>query len=147
MPHVRTAIRDDLITTLTGLTTTGARVYPSRVYPIQSSALPGLVIYTKSESADYATMTMGSGRTILRTLTAAIEAYVKGVTGYDDDIDDITAEVEVALAADPSLGGLAKDTRLISIEVEYSGEGDQPIAACMMNVEIDYTTSEGSPTV
>ena len=52
MAHLRKQIRDNVVTALTGLSTTGSRVYASRVYP----NLPGLCVYTKSESVEILTM-------------------------------------------------------------------------------------------
>ena len=79
MAHVRQLIRDNVTTTLTGLTTTGTRVYRSRVYPVATT--PGLAIYTKSESVEYSSMS--GQRTQFRSLALTVEIYVKGVTGYD----------------------------------------------------------------
>jgi len=39
--HVRQQIRERLATDLTGLTTTGRRVYQSRVYSLEDGNLPG----------------------------------------------------------------------------------------------------------
>ena len=49
--HVRQQIRERIGTTLTGLTTTGSNVFESRVYPLEDSKLPALIIYTKSEES------------------------------------------------------------------------------------------------
>ena len=71
MAHVRKLIRDDIETTLTGLATTGANVYQTRVYPIAEDRLPGLAIYTSSETTDYATIT--PPRTQVRVLTVSVD--------------------------------------------------------------------------
>ena len=52
MAHVRQQLRERAATTLTGLTTTGSRVYQSRIYPLGAANLPGLLIYTKSEASE-----------------------------------------------------------------------------------------------
>ena len=52
MSHVRQQIRERVATTLTGLTTTGSRVYQSRVYPLGPNNLPGLLVFTSSESSE-----------------------------------------------------------------------------------------------
>ena len=45
MSHARQKIRDAVVTLLTGLTTTGSRVYDTRLYNLEPSEnLPGLVI-------------------------------------------------------------------------------------------------------
>lgn len=145
MPHVRQSIRDDIIDTVTGLTTTAARVYQSRVYPMDASKLPGLCVYTKDESST--TLTMGPNRTISRTLSIVIESYVKALTGYDDDLDAIALEVENALTADRTRGGLAKDTQVRSFQAEFSGQGEQPVAVGIITVDVVYHTKEASAGV
>ena len=67
MSHVRQQIRERVGTTLGSLTTTSSRVYQSRVYPLASNNLPGLLIYTKSEESEPATM--GSVQLLMRNLT------------------------------------------------------------------------------
>lgn len=144
MAHIRKLIRDQIATQLTGLTTTGARVYTSRVYPMGGTKLPGLVIYTDNESAEYATISLP--RTIIRTLTVNVEIYVKGVANYDDDIDQITAEIDAAIYSDVTLNGYAKDTKITGYVVQYVGDGDQPVGTAILSLEVVYTTTEGSPT-
>jgi hypothetical protein len=140
MAHVRKLIRDNVTTTLTGLTTTGANVYQTRVYPLAEDKLPGLAIYTGSESTEYGTI--NPPRTQIRTLTVHVELYVKGLADYDDDLDQIALEVEEALYTDLTRGGYAKDTRVTAFEADFSGEGDQPVAYATMTIEVDYMTLE-----
>jgi hypothetical protein len=144
MAHIRKLIRDQIVSQITGLATTAGRVYPSRVYPMGVNKLPGIVVYTDSESADYATVSLP--RTVIRTLSVNLEIYVKGVANYDDDIDQITAEIEAAIYSDTTLGGYAKDARITNYVVQYLGEGDQPVGTAILSLEVIYTTTEGSPT-
>ncbi len=141
MAHARTAIRDNVVTTLTGLATTGANVSKTRVYPFAADKLPRVSVYTKSESSEYATVTRP--RTIIRSLVAAVEVMVQ--TDVDDDIDQIAAEIEEAIYADVTRGGLAKDTRIVSFEADFSGDPDQPVGSAVILLEIDYVTIEGAP--
>lgn len=140
MSHVRKSIRDNIVTTLTGLTTTGSNIYRSRVYPLAANKLPGLTVYTKSEETEYATNTRP--RTLLRTLSVIIEAYVQGLSDYDSQIDAIAIEIEEALSTDVTRGGFAKDTKLTGFEAEYSGDGDIPVASATFAVEVLYSTQE-----
>jgi hypothetical protein len=142
MAHVRKQIRDNIVTTLTGLTTTGSRVYKTRVYPLAQSKLPGLAIYTETE--DIEIRTINPPRTQMRNLTVTVDAFVKGVSNFDDDLDTICQEVEEALAADITRGGLAKDTRVTGFEAEFSGDGDQPVANGRISVTVDYVTLENA---
>ena len=49
MAHVRTSIRTAIASRLTGLTTTGSRVYPSRIQPLADANLPCLRVYLDEE--------------------------------------------------------------------------------------------------
>jgi len=140
MTHARQSIRDDIVTTLTGLATTGSRVFRNRVYPIAEGKLPGLLIFTDAEEIEPSTVT--PPRTQMRRLTVVVEAYVKAVSNYDQTIDTISEQVEEALAADVTRNGLAKDTRITAFESEFSGEGDQPVAIGRTSIEIVYVTKE-----
>jgi len=139
MAHVRQSIRSNIETTLTGLTTTGSRVYASRVYPIQSAGMPGLCIYTSSETIE--AQTIKPPRGLIRSLEVSVEAYVENANA-DDTLDTICAEIEAAMTTDLTRGGYAKDTRLVSFEAEFAGEGERPVVVGRMQYEILYSTTE-----
>ena len=52
MAHIRKEIRDDIITTVTGLDTTGKNVFRSRVHPITANKLPAIAVFNKSEEVE-----------------------------------------------------------------------------------------------
>ena len=143
MTHVRQSIRDNVVTTLTGLSITGSKVYRSRVYPLAENNLAGLIVYTKLESSEYATNTRP--RTLMRTLTVIVEAYVRGISDYDSQLDGIAVQIEEALYADITRGGFAKDTKIVSFDAGDSGEGDLPVASAIFTVEVLYSTKESDP--
>ncbi len=140
MAHVRKQIRDNVVTTLTGLTTTTTNVYRTRIYPLATGKLPGLAIYTNSESSTYETLTIP--RTRSRTLELMVEGYVSGTTNLDNSLDQIAVEVEEAMETDPTRGGLAKDTQLTTTEIELVGEGEKVAGVIRMTFEIMYFTRE-----
>ena len=143
MAHVRQQIRERVATEVTGLTTTGSKVYQSRVYPLQSSNLPGLLIYTTAESSEPIDMG-GTSRLMNRVLSITIEAYVKATSNYDDTIDTVCSEVETALGGS-TVNGLAKDIYLESTDINYQGEGDQPLAIATMTWNCEYQTAANAP--
>ena len=140
MTHVRQQIRDDIVTTLTGLTTTGSNVFRSRIFPLEETNLPAVCIYTKSEASEYDTI--GLPRSVNRVLDVAVEAYVKGVSNYDNTLDTIAVEVEEAIAADITLGGVAKDAQITAFEADFAGDGEQPVAVGRFTVTVEYRTVE-----
>ena len=85
--HIRQQIRERVATTLAGLSTTGSNVFQSRVFNLEESKLPAIIIYTKSEAGEL--LEMGSTRTLQRTLSLVVEAYVKAISNFDDTIDTI----------------------------------------------------------
>lgn len=140
MSHLRQQIRDRVVTDLTGLSSTGSNVFRSRIYPLESGKLPGLCIFTKSETTEYDTINIP--RSITRTLEIGVEAYVKATSNYDNTLDTIAVEVEEALAGDVTLNNLVKDTKITSFESEYSGDGEQPIAIGRFTIEALYRVKE-----
>lgn len=140
MAHVRKTIRDNVTTTLTGLATTGSRVYQTRLFPLATAKLPGLCIYTRSETTQYASVSLP--RTQVRELEVLVEAYAKGTASIDNTLDTIAVEVEEALYADVTRGGNAKDTQVTSFEVDYDGEGDQSVGVARFTISVTYVTVE-----
>lgn len=144
MSHIRQQIREQVGTTLTGLTTTGSNVFESRVYPLSDASLPALIIYSKAETSSISTM--GTGLGIDRTMTLTIEAYVKANLTFDDTIDTICAEVEVAMGTDPKLNGKVRFSYLESTDIDYDGDGENPIGYATMNYVVEYRTAQNAPS-
>jgi len=141
--HIRQQIREKFGTTLNNLTTTGTRVHQSRVYPLET--LPALVIYTKSETSE--PIVISTNRLMSRELFVVVEGYVKATSNFDDTIDTISKEVEEAIAADTSLGGLAKDCYLESTEIEFNAEGEKPLGYVSLTFLTNYYVKETNPDV
>ena len=142
MAHYRQQIRERVATTLTGLTTTGSNVFQSRVYPIEESKLPCLLIYTKDETSEPLAMT--PPRSTEKILSLVVEAYVKANNNFDDTIDTICKEVEEALYADRLINNLAKDSFLTNTEINFNSDGDNPVGIVVMTFEIAYHHTEGT---
>lgn len=144
MPHVRRQIIDQLVTTVTGLTTTGANVKASRVYPVQGSELPALVVYATEETVleDQSTLDID-----YRSLSVVIEGYAEGETGadVDDTLDLIASEVETAVLADLDVNALAVSIRLTGTSIEMRGDGDQATASIQIEFTVNYRTTIGAP--
>lgn len=141
MAHLRKQIRDRITTTLTGLTTTGGNVFQTRIYPIAESSLPGIAIYTNSH--EFEPLSINPPRTINNTLDVSIEIYVKS-TSSDDTLDTISEEIEAALYADLYLNDLVSNAYQVSMDIDHSGEGDQPVTLGKMVYRVNYTSVEGS---
>ena len=142
MAHKRQSIRERVASTLTGLTTTGSNVFQSRVYPIENTKLPCLLIYTREETSE--PLTTNPPRAIEKVLSLVGEGYVKANTNFNDTIDTICEEVEEALFTDRLINDLALDSFLINTDISYNGEGDNPLGIVVMTFQITYHHTEGS---
>jgi hypothetical protein len=140
MAHIRKLIRDNVTTTLTGLTTTGSNVFQTRLFPLGEAKLPAICIYTKSETTEYGTITRP--RTQMRTLEVGVEFYVKGTSAIDNSLDQIGLEIEEALYTDNTRGGYAKDTKVLDFEADFIGEGEQSVGVGRFTVQVTYGTIE-----
>lgn len=141
--HVRQQIREQVGTVLAGLTTTGARVYESRVYRMDTTNLPGLVIFTTRETSFRGDM----DDTIERKLDLVVEGYAKPSADMDDVLDTIAKEVETAMAADVTFGGLSTDCHLIQTDSDLFGDADKAAGVVRLTFRVEYETLINAPDV
>ena len=143
MKHARTQIRNAVTTLLKGNTTAGNNVYEARVYPIDDPKLPALLVYTKQETVGE--QSMSRPRTQQRELMITVEAYVKARGNVDEETDTLAMEIEQLIAADPTIGGLVKDTALDTTETQFSDDGEKPVAVAILNFSTLYVVKEHEP--
>ena len=142
MAHLRQSIRERIGTLVTGLSTTGSNVFQSRVYPVEDGSLPCLLVYTTSEESEVTEI--ASPRPMTRFLNVIVQGVV-GATTPDDTLDDISKEVEVALAGDVSINSLANNSFLSSTTIEFNAEGAKPIGTVMLNYVVEYRNLDNAP--
>ena len=142
MAHLRQSIRERIGTLVTGLSTTGSNVFQSRVYPVEDGSLPCLLVYTTSEESEVTEI--ASPRPMTRFLNVIVQGVV-GATTPDDTLDDISKEVEVALAGDVSINNLANNSFLSSTTIEFNAEGAKPIGTVMLNYVVEYRNVDNNP--
>lgn len=143
MMHRRQTIRAAVVSTVTGLTTTGANVHDSPFYAMTVS--PGLAVWALDEPVLRDEETFG--KRIKRELLLAIEGWSKKTSGLMNEIDTIAEEVEVAMATDPTLGGLALYSELARSSISWSSDSDKPVAKIRLEWRVVYTTLADDPSV
>jgi hypothetical protein len=143
--HIRQQAREAIGTALTGLTTTGSRVFLSRVYPLETTDLPGLLVYTGGETVTVSTI---HGPAVLeRTLSVRVVGVARALADLDDTLDGIVKEVEIAIAG-MSWTGIASGIALTSIdEPELSGNSERPTGQVTLNFDVSYYTTASAPDV
>jgi len=111
---------------------------------MEQASLPGLIVYSVSEST--MPVTMGAIRDMDATLTLAIEAYAIGAN-LDDSLDTICKEVQVAMYGDRTVNSLAKDLQLDSTTIVFAQDSDVPAGYATMNWSVNYQFAENNPEV
>lgn len=141
MSNVRTQIRDQVATTLTSLTTTGANVFTNRIAPVEQRLLPCLVVTTNSQTVT--PLSLGGNRLLEARLDLTIEGYATG-NSLDDTLDTIASEVQVAMTSS-SLDALTKNVSLVSLSVNFADTSDVPAGYISVTYEIEFHYYENDP--
>ena len=137
MAHQRKTIRDAVITSLTGLTTTGSRVFNSRVYPNEESKLPCLNVFTLSEAVE-----LDSVKSTIRSLELVVEGFASANSNIENTLDTIATEVEEALGSDTSLSNTCQSHNITNTEITLSNEGSLPIGVVRLVFNVIYRTTQ-----
>lgn len=140
--HVRRQLREAVATAVTGLATTGARVFQSRVYPVQSAEMPGLLVYTTGEEVTDQSV----GLIIGRTVQVVIEGCAKASADLDDTLDQIAKEVEIALASAVTVGGKSVLLSYEGCDIEFD-ESNKPAGVISLRFNALIYTQRSTPDV
>lgn len=148
MSHVREQIRDAVVSAVTYLDLTARRVFRTRVYPMDRESLPGICVYTKSETSEPNTIGgLKSVSAYLRVMSVSIEVYAKALADLDNTLDDIAVEIEAAMANSSTLNNLAKDVVLSATEIDImGGDSDQPVGVMRLTYDVTYRTTLADPS-
>lgn len=141
--HYRQRIREQIVTDVTSLTTTGANAFDSRVAPVEQSKLPCLLVYATDEESEPDEMTRPRG--LERVVTIEVVGLARVLDGIEDTLDTIAKEVEAALG-NSTLSGLVKDLWLARTRVAFEGEADREHGSVVMEWRAEYRTVENDST-
>lgn len=149
MSHIRTQIRNAVVSQVSNLETTQDRVFRDRVYNFGEHEYPCLVVACDERPDVVETERHGpaTGRRRLqeREVAVSVTAYDRVDEVQPDVLDDIAEQVEVAMGSDLTLGGLAIDVRLASVATSTVADGTGPVGAIRMVYVVRTRTREGQP--
>lgn len=138
--HVRRQLREAAAAALTGLPTTGARVYLGRHYKLSLADGPLLMVHANGGAHDRAAVDA-----LLREIELIVLVAAQGGSDFEDLFDTIAAEVEPALEASAAIRALCKDFWLSADEIDRVEEGDTRIAFYSMIFTAQVMTPRGDP--
>ena len=134
MAHARQTIREATATLVTGLTSTGSRVFQSRMVPT-AATLPCLLVTTNDEEID----AIAFEKQLERRLSIQVIGVAKAASAsLDDSLDTIAAEVETALASN-----LKYELRAITVDFDEMLE--KPTGRIILDFSYRYFTNAGAP--
>ena len=139
MPHLRRTIREAVEARVTGLPTTGANVF--RASPHALGKLPALRVATMDETVTRHTMGI-----VMRTVSITVTAFAKSGDDVEDALDGIAAEVEEAVMASGTLGGIALDVEHTGTRKALGEDGEVRNGIAQLSFAVRYRTPEGDPT-
>lgn len=142
--HLHQQIRAAVVTALTGLATTGTRVYANRLQPLPDALSPTLLITLDEETATPATF--HTNPILERELRLTVAAVAKATSGLDDTLDQISKEVEAALAAGITLSGRRLDFTYTGMSFDDE-QSDKPVGIKRMNFSVPFTAAANAPDV
>jgi hypothetical protein len=140
--HVHTQIRAAAVAALTGLTTSGARVYANRLYAMDDANLPGLRVFTDAE--EVTSESIHQPHVQARRLHLVVEACAKANTALDSTLDTMAKEIETALAGPLSVGGKALYPLLTGSQYDDEAAG-VPVGVKRLEYTLDYFTLNNAP--
>lgn len=141
MTHARTQIRNAVAAALATTATAGANVFASRTDALSPEELPALLVETGSEQIEHDDF----GRYQTRRVEIFVRAVARAGVGVDAVVDGIAAEVETAIQAAGSLGGLIKGAaQLVGIDTYFAG-ADSPTGESVLRYAALYLTQAGQP--
>ena len=86
-------------------------------------------------------MTIGE-RVLEHTLELRVDVIDKGASGsIFENAEQFAAEIVDAILSDESMGGLVKDTTLISMDTDVSTQGERAIGMSELRFEVIYRTA------
>jgi hypothetical protein len=142
MTHIRKQIRDAVKALLAGGTVPADQIYGGRAHPVDENKCPMWRVFTPQEISE--PMEMGSPREVRRIVRVSLEAFAHGVD-VEDQLDDLAVEAEVAMAADLTLGGLAKVLQLSGSDMSVNGEGRKTLGRLELTYDIETRTLDADP--
>lgn len=144
MTHPRTRLRAAAVARLTGLTTTGPRVFVDREYTQQPTELPCLHL-SVSESAQM----VGYPATYARQIQLRVRALARVTASMSDTLDRIALEVETALGLGLSVGATAPllHSGMSADDPDVDVGTDQPVGEQILHFQYTMHTEGTAPGV
>lgn len=148
--HLADQIIDAVGVLVTGLTTTGARVFMDRdlaTEPLADSELPGLAVTIGDEQDTPETLDNPSVMNATLDIDITVAVKLSTMTLARKQLNLCRNEIQKAIAADRKLGGKCEKIQIAQASYEFDGASDKPIATVTLRYQAQYLYYENTPDV
>lgn len=130
-----------------GALATPVTVEAERRHRLSPDLLPAVLVYLTGAEDQSDMMVTGSPYVVESLQTVSIEIHAAGGDGKTvaDTIDQVELEVEAALAADTTLGGILENLTPTGSEIESSVEQEHVIAVRAVQYSAIWRHAFGTP--
>ncbi len=139
------AVRERIVSVLNSVSAIAGRVSDSRVYPYPSDATFPAVNVVVAEEHYELEEAGNQQRTFEVGLDVQVEIYVKRISGYARQMDDIKDSIWDALANDSGLKTVVgKSFTIYPVRVKniFEGDTDTPVAFSEMAFHVGFLVTE-----
>jgi hypothetical protein len=144
MPHVRQQVRNAIHAACAASGAVAAEsVYKSRVHKFDAKQVPAIVVYGRGERIEDGTPGRQQPKVQRRWIRTHVYVGVTANENLEDELDALGLTVENKVFEDPTLGGLAQETRLTSTDTDLSAGADKGFGVLLMVFETLVLTLEG----
>jgi len=141
MAHFRQQIRAAVVARLAaGVAGVGGRVYANRLHPLGDAELPAISVEINDDQISQQTPL--DPPTYLREAVVDVVIKAKSVTGVDDLLDDLCAEVEPLMHDLPALGLVVLFERTA---IGLSDDQERLLGEARLTYRIPYQTEAADP--
>jgi hypothetical protein len=143
--HQRRQIRDAVVAALKAAdTAAGERVFPARSNPFKRVDLPAVAVLTSSETSDDG---QTAPRELKRVMRLEVQAAVEDTANVQDVLDALALQLERAMHADPTFGGVCADSTLTESSLLVDGQtGQREVGALGLAYRVTYYTDSPAAT-
>lgn len=134
MAHPRKAVRAALADRMRTAAPAGWEIEASRDRPVEIDEMPRLLLGVRREVS----APDGNCIPVRRDLSVEMTAHlaVSRASEVEDALDDASVWIEQAIAADPTLGGIVRDTVYRGAELEPVIGGERPAGRITLSFDI-----------
>ncbi len=143
MTHAREQIRKAFVTALDAIP--NLTTFNGRIFPLHDAVLPAVTVFTREEAIDPEIGRLEGIQN--RALATSVQLYVKADEYLDDAMDTLSESVEAAIFPSTEINNLVRCLDLISVEIEVSMDGENPMGTMTMIFSCRYLTNDGFPGV